>query len=134
VLSFAAREADIVSLDNVAYDLVDDEGRTPQDVARQRYELVRTAAGERLPHLDIEASPFFTEVTDDPEAAATRISSMIGAPEQGFGDHPNVLIGDVDALVERLVERRERFGVNYVTVQQPALASFAPVVDRLAGR
>jgi hypothetical protein len=58
---------------------------------------------------------------------------MIGAPEDGFTDHPNVLIGDVDALVDRLQERRERFGINYVTVQQGALDAFAPVVERLAG-
>jgi probable F420-dependent oxidoreductase len=134
LLSFAAREADIVSLDNVPYDRVNADGLTPQEVASGRYELVRGAAGERLPHLDIEASPFFAEVTDDPTEAVSRIASMIGAPEEGFADHPNVLIGPADELVERLQERRERFGVNYVTVQQGALAAFAPVVEKLSGR
>ncbi|MBV9950532.1 MAG: LLM class F420-dependent oxidoreductase, partial [Acidimicrobiia bacterium] len=109
------------------------EGRSPQDVAAHRYALVREAAGARLAQLDIEASPFFTEVTDEPDVAAARTAAMIGAPEDGFTDHPNVLIGPADALVDRLVERRERFGVNHVTVQQPALEAFAPVVANLAG-
>lgn len=134
VLTLAAREADIVSVSNVPYDLTDEQGRSPQDLAEAMYAVVRVAAGPRLAELDIEASPFFTEITDDAEATARRIASMIGAPEQGFADHPNVLIGSVDAAVERLVERRERFGVNYVTVQQTAIEAFAPVVERLAGR
>jgi probable F420-dependent oxidoreductase len=133
VLSFAAREADIVSVDDVPYDPVDADGRSPQEVAAHRYALVRDAAAERISRLDIEASPFFTEVTDEPEDAAARTAAMIGAPTDGFTDHPNVLIGPADALVDRLLERRERFGVNFVTVQQPALESFAVVVARLAG-
>ena len=48
-------------------------------------------------------------------------------------DHPNVLIGPDDAVVETLQERRESFGVNYVTVQQSQAERFAPVVARLTG-
>ena len=33
-------------------------------------------------------------------------------------DHPNVLVGPADAVVETLAARREELGINYVTVQQ----------------
>ena len=48
--------------------------------------------------------------------------------------HPNVMIGSLETVVEMLYSRRESLGVNYVTVQQSQIESFAPVVDRLCGR
>ena len=46
-------------------------------------------------------------------------------------DHPNVLVGSLETIVEMLCSRRDSLGVNYVTVQQSQIESFAPVVDRL---
>jgi alkanesulfonate monooxygenase SsuD/methylene tetrahydromethanopterin reductase-like flavin-dependent oxidoreductase (luciferase family) len=122
-----------VSLANVAFDAVNDAGRTPAEEAVHRLGLVEEAAGDRLHGLDIESSPFFTAITDDPGAAAERVAEMLQIPPDGLLDHPNVLIGTVDEVVERLQERRERFGVNYVTVQQAQIDEFAPVVARLRG-
>ena len=36
-------------------------------------------------------------------------------------------------VYDRLVERRERYDISYVTVSDSNLDAFAPVVDRLAG-
>ncbi len=49
-------------------------------------------------------------------------------------EHPNVMIGSLETIAEILFSRRESLGVNYVTVQQSQIESFAPVVDRLVGR
>jgi probable F420-dependent oxidoreductase len=142
VLSFAAREADIVSLNNVDFVPVNGDGLTPQQEAERRYGYVRDAAGDRLDGpdgsdgsdtLDIESSPFFTRLTDDPDAACAEIARLLGIAPDGLADHPNVLVGTVDEVVDTLQERRERYGVNYVTVQQAELERFAPVVERLAG-
>ena len=133
VLSFAAREAQIVSINNLPYDAVNGAGFTPQGEATRRIGFIRDAAGERFADLDIEASPFFTQITDDPLGAAARIAAATGIAEQGLVEHPNVLLGRVDDLVDRLLERRETYGVNYVTIQQSEVESFAPVVARLAG-
>ena len=35
-------------------------------------------------------------------------------------------------IVERLHERRERWGYSYFTIQQPAAREFIPVLARLA--
>ena len=46
----------------------------------------------------------------------------------------NVLVGTEQELVDRLQERREAFGVSYVTIPDTELDRFAPIVARLAGQ
>jgi probable F420-dependent oxidoreductase len=132
VLSLAAREADIVSINNVPFTTVD--GLTPEKEALRRLGYVKEAAGDRLPHLEIESSPFFTDVTADAQAAAERVAGLMNVPADGLLDHPNVLIGSLDEIADRLRARRETLGVNYVSVQQSQIDAFAPVVARLTGR
>ena len=132
VLSLAAREADIVSINNVPFDAVD--GRTPEQEAVRRLDFVRAAAGDRFAILDIESSPFFTVVTDDPRSALENVANRVGTLPDGLVDHPNVLIGSAGELVDRLLARRETLGVNYVTVRQSHLDRFAPVAARLIGQ
>jgi probable F420-dependent oxidoreductase len=136
VLSFAGREADIVSLNNVDFVPVNADGLTPQEEAVRRVGYVRRAAGDRFASLDIESSPFFTRITDDVDGAAGEIAGLLGGAvaADGLGEHPNVLLGSVAQVADRIEERRERYGVNYVTVQQGELERFAPVVERLAGK
>ena len=134
VLSFAARAADIVSIANVPFDEVNTAGRTPPEEAAYRFGVVRDAAGERFGDLEIESSPFFVRVTDQPEAAAATLAEALGTPPAVLLNHPNVLIGTVDEIADRLQERREVFGPNYITVQQSEAERFAPVAARLAGK
>jgi probable F420-dependent oxidoreductase len=134
VLSLAAREADIVSISSVPFVARDADGRDPHAVARRRIGFVQSAAGERYGRLDVESSPYFTEITDDPEAALENVAKSTGIPDDLLRDHPNVLIGTPETVVETLYSRRESLGVNYVTVQQSQIESFAPVVARLHGR
>jgi alpha/beta hydrolase fold len=63
--------------------------------------------------------------------AATR--GMFDLEPEEVLEHPHVLIGTVDEICERLIERRERFGFSYVTIREADLEVFAPVVARLAG-
>jgi hypothetical protein len=72
-------------------------------------------------------------ISDDVAGAYERIAAKAGVSLDVLRDHPNVLIGPEDAVVETLQERRESFGVNYVTVQQSQAESFARVVARLTG-
>lgn len=134
VLSLAAREADIVSINNVPFQAVNDDGLTPAEEAVRRLGYVRAAAGDRFAGLDIEASPYFTEITDDKDAAIERVAGLMRVAPEVLADHPNVLVGTIDEIADRLVARRETFGANYVSVQQAQVDSFAPIVERLAGR
>jgi probable F420-dependent oxidoreductase len=134
VLALAGREADIVSMSSAPFVARDADGRDPQAVAQRRIGFVQTAAGERYGRLDVESSPYFTEITDDPEAALEGVAKSTAIPVDLLRDHPNVLIGSPETVVEMLYSRRESLGVNYVTVQQSQIESFAPVVARLHGR
>lgn len=82
---------------------------------------------------DVESSPYFTEITDDPETALAGIAKTTGIPAELLREHPNVLIGTPESIAESLRSRRDSLGVNYVTVQQSQLESFAPVVALLHG-
>jgi probable F420-dependent oxidoreductase len=134
VLSFAGREADIASVNNVDFVPLNGDGLTPQEEAERRLGYIGDAAGDRLADLDIESSPFFTRITDDADGAAGQVAAMLRVEPELLLEHPNALFGTAEAIADRLLERRERYGVNYVTVQQDELDSFAPVVERLTGR
>jgi probable F420-dependent oxidoreductase len=133
VLSLAGREADIVSFANVAFDPVNDAGLTPQQEAERRCGYARDAAGARFADLDVESSPYFSAITDDPHPKLVALAERFGTTTDGLLDHPNVLMGSLDAVVDRLLERRARYGVNYVSFQQANIDEFAPLVARLAG-
>jgi probable F420-dependent oxidoreductase len=134
MLAYAGREADIVSMSSVPFVARDADGRDPQAVARRRIDVVRNAAGERYARLEIEGSPYFTAITEDPETALSTAATTTGIPAEVLRSHPNVMIGSLETVVELLYSRRELLGINYVTVQQSQIESFAPVVDRLRGR
>ncbi len=139
VLTLAAREADIVSFAHVGWAPMNDAGLTPMQEAARRTGLVRDAAGERFAQLDLESSPYWCSVTEDADAALEHWGGLLrrAAPDAGpevLRDHPNVLVGPVAQIVDRLEERRDATGVNYVTVPRKQIDDFAPVVARLAGR
>jgi len=136
VLTYAGREADVVSINTVPFTARNDDGLTPQEEAVRRFEYVRAAAGTRIGDLDIESSPYFVSVIDsgaDTEDAYQRMATKTGMALEVLRDHPNVLAGPPDAIAETLQERRETLGTNYITVQQGQAERFAPIVARLTG-
>jgi alkanesulfonate monooxygenase SsuD/methylene tetrahydromethanopterin reductase-like flavin-dependent oxidoreductase (luciferase family) len=134
VLTLAGREADIVSMSSVPFVARDADGLDPVAVARRRIGFVRDAAGARFAGLDVEGSPYFAAITDDPETALAGVAKSTGIDADLLRHHPNVLIGSTEDVVQRLHSSRETLGVNYVTVQQSQIESFAPVVAQLRGR
>lgn len=139
VLTLAGRVADIVS-----FNFDNRSGKVgPQSVQsaaasvmEQRIAWVREGAGDRFGDIELEVGAYFTVVTPDTpsaEATAAKMGEMFGMSADDMLAHPNALIGTVDELCDRLVERRERYGISFVTVSDRNLDAFAPVVARLAG-
>jgi probable F420-dependent oxidoreductase len=129
VLSLAGREADTVSLSNVIQPGVD----TRVEIMRQMAD-VRAAAGARADALDVELMATYIDVTDDRQGALDRAAGAFGVPVEQLEDHPLVLVGTVDDVVEQLEEHRETLGVNLRSVPHRFVPAFAPVVARLQGR
>jgi probable F420-dependent oxidoreductase len=139
VLSLAAREADIVSMANVGWTPRNEAGLTPLEEAKRRYATVRDAAGARFADLELESSPYLVAVTDDVDGTVNRWATAFrdALPEarpELLKNHPNVLAGSLQEITDRLQERRETTGVNYITVPRRQLDEFAPVVAELSGR
>ena len=135
VLALAGREADIVSLnfDNSSGRLGSAGiGSSTAELTDCKIEWVRAAAGDRFADIELEIGAYFTTVTDDPATAATTATSLGLTPQQ-FDDHPHALFGSIEQICDRLVERRERFGISYVTFNASAMEAVAPIVARLAG-
>jgi probable F420-dependent oxidoreductase len=136
VLGIAGREADIVSLNfNNSSGKIgpDGVGSSTADLTAQKIDWVKAGAGDRFDEIEIEIGAYFTVVSPDREATTAKMAPMFGLSPEEFGEHPHALIGSVDQICDQLVERRERYGISYVTFSASALESVAPVVERLAG-
>jgi alkanesulfonate monooxygenase SsuD/methylene tetrahydromethanopterin reductase-like flavin-dependent oxidoreductase (luciferase family) len=139
VLRLAGAQADIVSFnfDNRA-GVVGPAGvaSSGADAMDNKVRWVREGAGARFDDIELEVGAYFTVVTPDEaaaEATGAKMGEMFGLSGQDMIDHPNTLIGTVDAICDRLQHRRDRYGFSYVTVSDRNMEAFAPVVERLNG-
>jgi probable F420-dependent oxidoreductase len=137
VLSLAAREADIVGIHlkvgSGSQAAVDNRLASAYE---QKIAWVRQAAGDRFAdiELNILLDVFFT---DTPREQAEELRQSRGWISVSIDDvlaMPNLLIGNVDGMIEMLQQRRERYGMSYITLYRAEMAdAFAPIVARLAG-
>ncbi len=77
-----------------------------------------------------------TQITKDKASALAAIAEMFDASEVDVAASPAVLVGSVAEITETLQERRDRWGFNYVVVQQDGgqgIERFAEVVAALTG-
>lgn len=135
ILELAAREADIVSLNfNNRSGMIGPDGVKSATAAAtaEKIDWVRAEAGDRWFEIDIEIGAYFTFVGPD-DGTAEGMAAAFGISPDEMRTHPHALFGSVEEIVEELHRRRESFGINYVTVSEPALEAFAPVVAKLAG-
>ena len=134
-LTLAAREASIVGLvprarrDGSGLDLTD----LSDAATRQKLEWVRSAAGDRFESLEIHALIQAVAVADRRTAAADDLASRFKVAREVVLETPYVLLGTVEEICESLRQRRERYGISYLTVFERDMEVFAPVVARLAG-
>ena len=137
VLGIAAREADIVGINpSLHTGVIDAEtigGMTAESVD-EKLAIVRAAAGDRMSEIELNIRAFLVNVTADGAGAREKLAGAMGVPATMMETSPFALIGSPDELIERLLERREKWGFSYVIVGQGDVDSFAPVVAALAGK
>jgi hypothetical protein len=96
-------------------------------------EWVRAAAGERLDSLEIHALIQAVAVGHRRNAAADDLATRFKVARDVVLETIYVLLGTVEEICETLRQRRERYGISYLTVFERDMEAFAPVVERLAG-
>lgn len=135
LLALAGREAATASVAPRARpDGTLDPADISPDAAAAKVARLREAAGERFDGLEVNVLAVVVEVVDDRRRRAEELCSRYGLAPDEFLASPHVLLGTTSELVDDLLARREHLGVSYVTVPEPALEDFAPVVARLAGQ
>lgn len=133
ILRFAAARADIVSVfiqslpDGSGFDV----GELRADSYQKKTDHVRkvASAAGRDPELNVLLQYF--EVTNSRQSVAEEHAKELGTDADDLLSLPFELIGTVDQIVDDLIERRERFGISYITVFDKYMREFAPIVERL---
>ncbi|MEU9779607.1 LLM class F420-dependent oxidoreductase [Streptomyces phaeochromogenes] len=98
----------------------------------ERVALYRKLAAGRAEPAELNLLIQIVIVTDDPGAAIQPwLSRIPHLTEQQVLELPIVLVGALDDIVERVRAQRDRFGFSYLTVLEPNMEVFAPVIARL---
>jgi probable F420-dependent oxidoreductase len=134
VLRIAAEHADIVSVAGAYQVKGADPGTFRLGSAEETDERVaytRAHAGERAAHIEWHALIQLVIETDDRAATAQELSARAGMPAEQVLESPFLLFGTVDEMAAQLVRQRERYGFSYLTVHEPYLEVFGPVIAAL---
>jgi probable F420-dependent oxidoreductase len=136
LLSFAAREADIVGFTPRAKPAGDglDRVEETQECLAQKVAWIRQAAPDQFDQLELALLVWAVVVSEDRRAGAELVATRTGRSVDHILESPYFLIGTVDAIAERLVAQRERLGISYISVFPGDTDAFAPVVERLASK
>lgn len=137
ILSLAAREADIIGINPSL-----PTGRLGPEVAAsttaeayaERVSWVRAAAGSRLASIELQCLTITCHVVPNRDEMLKSFASMTGLSPEQLAQVPIALIGTVDQICDTLEERRDAYGLSYWIIHEQQMDTFAPVIDRLAGR
>ncbi len=136
ILRIAAEHADIVAIAG-AYQV---KGQPPGTFrlataaeADERVDFTRRHAGGRVDGIEWHVLVQMVVETDDRRATAEKLRAEFGSDMtvDEMLETPFLLFGTVDEMAGQLVRHRERYGFTYVTVHDPYMEAFAPVIARL---
>ncbi len=139
MLGLAAQHADIIGVTanlrsgEVGVDAIAD---SMPDAYDSKLGRVREVAGASLADKDLSSLTMSATVTDDREGTMAAFAELFGASVDDLSQSPAVLIGSTTEISQSLRDRRERWGFNYVVVQQDGgegLEAFSEVIAELAG-
>lgn len=137
VLSYAAREADIIGINGtLTAGVVGPEALSTMtaESVDEKVAIVAAAGAHRINDIEMNIRTFFVKVTNDRAATVEGISSMFGVSKDMIDASPFALIGSVEECIEQLLERRERWGFSYTIVGAENIDECAPIVAALRGK
>lgn len=150
VLRVAAQHAQIVGIAGVYQVKGASPGTFRLGTAQEADEKVRFArrcAGSRVGEIEWHLLTQAVIVTDDRRGAAEQLlleHRRAAEAAGGLADRdvltldqaletPFLLIGTIDEIAAQLRRSRERWGFSFITVHEPYMPAFAPVIERLRG-
>jgi probable F420-dependent oxidoreductase len=136
VLSFAARHADIVSINVNLREGTGGPVTAPNaspDRTRQKIGWVKEAAGERFVDLELNALIGFIMITDEADSIFEAMAPHFGVSKEDVRHVPLALLGTLDQMVEELEWRRAEYGISYWSIESDSWEQLGPVVSKLAG-
>jgi probable F420-dependent oxidoreductase len=133
LLTLAAHEADIISI--MPRSRRDGSGLEDADASPEAFTRkvawIRDAAGGRFSAIELNTLVQTVVITDKPRDAAAPLAKEYGMEVDEVFETPLLLIGSVDQIAEALQQRRERFGLSYITVFEKDLENLGKVINRL---
>ena len=99
----------------------------------EKVRWIAEAAGDRFSTIELQVRVELATVTDDPIGLATALGPAFGLTADEALSSPHALAGPVGQIVEVCEQRRQQYGISYVTVPVEAMEEMAPVVAALAG-
>lgn len=136
VLSFAAREADIIGINpTIRSGQIDAEAAQSgaSEETDKKLAWVREAAGDRYDDIEINMLQFAGIVTDDRKGIAEMMAPAFGLPPEEIDSYPHACIGTVEQICDDIRGRRERWDASYFVFQGDTMEPLAPVVAELSG-
>ena len=137
MLTLAAQRADIVAINvNLRSGVMSESvaANATAEATDEKVALVRDVAGDRFGDIELSVGVFIANIVDDRRGFAADLAPAFGITVEEALGSPHALFGTVEECIATLEERRERWGISYVTIPAEAAADFAPVVEHLAGR
>jgi alkanesulfonate monooxygenase SsuD/methylene tetrahydromethanopterin reductase-like flavin-dependent oxidoreductase (luciferase family) len=136
VLTFAARHADIVSINANLRDGTGGPETAPNmspAKTREKVSWVKEAAGPRFDALELNALIGFVMITDDANGIIEAMAPHFGIAVEDALHVPAVLLGTLDEMAEELQWRREEYGITYWSFEADSWEDLGPLVSKLAG-
>jgi probable F420-dependent oxidoreductase len=137
VLSYAAREADIVGINGtLTAGVVGLEAiqTMTAEAVDEKVAIVAEAGAHRLDKIEMNIRTFFVKVTDDRAKTMDAMAGMFGVPAEMLDASPFAIVGSADYIVETLQQRRDKWGFSYIIVGGENIDEMAPVVATLNGK
>ena len=94
---------------------------------------MRDGAGDRFDQLELHVRLELAIVTDEPDPLYEELGAAFGLTPAEARQTPHALAGSPEAMIDDLIERRERWGFSYIGIPYGAAEVMAPVVGKLAG-
>ena len=139
MLQIGGREANIVSIspgtpgsstfENVGSDLASSGDRLATQIG-----WIRQGAGPRFDEIELSVFAHHVDVTDDMDQKTQQFAAQTQTPLDAVIQSPHVIIGPTSAIVEMLLDRREKHGISYIIFDAADLDAIEPVVSHLAGQ